>query len=48
MMLPGWHDFLERLRIMPTGGTLRREMDFRAMQPAYIEHFELEGVQLDP
>ena len=48
LMLPGWHDFLERLGIMLTGGTLRREMDFRTMQPAYIEHFKLEGVQLDP
>lgn len=48
LMLPGWHDFLERLGIMVTGGKLRREMDFRTMQQTYIDHFNLEGVQLDP
>lgn len=48
MMLPGWHDFLERLRIMLTGSELRRDMNFRTMQQAYIDHFKLEGVQLDP
>ncbi len=48
MMLPGWHDFLDRLGTLLTGGTPPTESDFRAMQATYIDHYKLEGVQLDP
>jgi uncharacterized protein YndB with AHSA1/START domain len=48
LMLPGWHDFLDRLGTLVSGGLPPQETNFRAMQATYIDHYKLEGVQLDP
>ena len=49
LMLPGWHVFLVRLG-QALDGT--RPPDFetpwRQMQAVYVEHYRLEGLQLDP
>jgi len=48
LMLPGWHDFFTRLGLALGGMAPAGEMDFRAMQAAYIERYELRDVNLDP
>jgi len=48
LMLPGWHDFLARLGDRLEGISSRDGPDFRKMQSAYIDHYKLKGVRLDP
>jgi uncharacterized protein YndB with AHSA1/START domain len=49
LMLPGWHDFLARLGGL-LDGTLSPEAQpsFRRMQAAYVDHYKLDGVTLEP
>jgi uncharacterized protein YndB with AHSA1/START domain len=48
LMLPGWHDFLARLGRLLDGDAPRDGPSFRTMQAAYIEHYGLTGVALEP
>jgi uncharacterized protein YndB with AHSA1/START domain len=48
LMLPGWHDFLARLGSLLDGAVPRDEPSFRTMQAAYIDHYRLTGVALEP
>jgi uncharacterized protein YndB with AHSA1/START domain len=49
LMLPGWHVYFERLA-QALADEARPEMAirWRQMQTVYVEHYGLEGVQLDP
>ena len=47
LMLPGWHDFLERLGTVVAGGLPTEPPSYRPMQAAYIERYKLEGVRLN-
>ena len=48
LMLPGWHDFLARLRDWLDGTPPGGAMNYRQMQATYVEHYKLTGVRLDP
>lgn len=48
LMLPGWHDLLQRLGSVVEGRRPPEDMSFRTMQAAYVEHYRLTGVQMDP
>lgn len=48
LMLPGWHDFLARLGDWLAGEPPSGDMSYRKMQSAYVEHYKLTGVRLDP
>lgn len=48
LMLPGWHDFLARLGSLLDGAVPRDEPSFHTMQAAYIDHYRLTGVALEP
>ena len=48
LMLPGWHDLLQRLGSVVEGRKPAEGASFRTMQAAYVEHYRLEGVQMDP
>ena len=48
LMLPGWHDFLARLGDWLAGEPPNGDMSYRKMQSAYVEHYGLTGVRLDP
>jgi uncharacterized protein YndB with AHSA1/START domain len=48
LMLPGWHDFFDRLRGLLEGLPPSGEMNFRTMQATYIDHYQLKGVRLEP
>jgi uncharacterized protein YndB with AHSA1/START domain len=48
LMLPGWHDFFDRLREALGGSPQADQMNFRRMQVTYIDAYDLKGVRLDP
>ena len=48
LMLPGWHDFFARLGFALGGTAPPGTMDIRKMQAAYVEHYQLRGVRLEP
>ena len=46
LMLPGWHDFLDRLATVLEGGLPTKPPSYRPLQATYIERYKLEGVRL--
>ena len=49
LMLPGWHTFFARLaRALEDEAPPDFEPRWRQMQAVYVEHYGLEGFQLDP
>ncbi len=49
LMLPGWHAYFDRLAQV-LAGEAPPDLDtrWRQMQTVYVEHYRLEGLQLDP
>ncbi len=49
LMLPGWHTYLDRLA-QALAGEVPPDLDtrWRQMQAVYVEHYRLQGLQLDP
>ena len=46
LMLPGWHNFLDRLGTVLEGGLPTEPPSYLPMQATYIETYKLEGVRL--
>ena len=48
-MLPGWHTYLDRLaQVLADEAPPDLDTRWRQMQAVYVEHYRLQGLQLDP
>ncbi len=49
LMLPGWHVYFDRLApVLADEAPPDLDTRWRQMQTVYVEHYRLEGLQLDP
>ncbi|WP_172123126.1 MULTISPECIES: SRPBCC family protein [unclassified Devosia] len=49
LMLPGWHDFLDHLESLLSGATEGVDPNgWQRRQELYIQHYDLQGVRLQP
>jgi hypothetical protein len=49
LVLPGWHNILERLAGLLAGAPKPDSMErWRELQAIYLAHYQLEGVMIDP